>query len=228
MRGYAAEASLVPRRVRGHRSCPGAAPTGPMSSDRAPHRRMLAPPERPQAARWRARPNRPGGWREQNESVSVPWALPGRKSGSAPRPPRPGGRGDSPFRPAQSRRDRPDTGSTNRPTPSFRPRTPQPTPQRWPHGERGPGDRVGSSAPSRAVGRAAFLSVLNKHGLARGAAGLLRRLASAQRSQARLDSTNPDLTNPGLTNPGSPTGTAVPASSRAGWTAPTFAGGRGP
>jgi 23S rRNA pseudouridine2605 synthase len=114
---------------------PGAAPPDARSA------------ERPQAPGG-TRPNRPGGWSgTAKRERPAPWALPGRKSGSAPRPPRPGGRGDSPFRPAQNRRERPDTGSASQPAPSFRPRTPQ--------GERGPGDRrrVGST-PNRAQGRA--------------------------------------------------------------------------
>jgi 23S rRNA pseudouridine2605 synthase len=113
---------------------PGAAPPDARSA------------ERPQAPSG-ARPNRPGGWSGAKPQRPAPWALPGRKSGSAPRPPRPGGRGDSPFRPAQSRRDRPITGSAREGTSPF--------PTRAPRGERGPGDPSRSRAtPGRPQDRA--------------------------------------------------------------------------
>ena len=103
-----------------------------------------APPDTRAAARPNARPgaSRGAGKRER----PAPWALPGRKSSSAPRPPRAGGRGDSPFRPAQKHRDRPGTGPANAGTAPFRPRASR--------GERGPGDpsRV-RPAPGGAPGR---------------------------------------------------------------------------
>jgi 23S rRNA pseudouridine2605 synthase len=118
----------------------------------APDTRPAASPE----ARGGARPQRPGAWSGAGKRERpAPWALPGRKSSSAPRPPRPGGRGDSPFRPAQKHRDRPNTGSAREGTSPFPPRAPR--------GERGPGDpsrsrstpgRPQDRAPGRAPGRA--------------------------------------------------------------------------
>jgi 23S rRNA pseudouridine2605 synthase len=115
-----------------------------------PDARPAASPE----ARGGARPQRPGAWSGAGKRERpAPWALPGRKSGSAPRPPRPGGRGDSPFRPAQKYRDRPNTGSAREGTSPF--------PPRGPRGERGPGDpsrnrstpgRPQDRAPGRASG----------------------------------------------------------------------------
>jgi 23S rRNA pseudouridine2605 synthase len=89
-------------------------------------------------SRGAARPNaRPGAWTGTGKrEPPVPWALPGRKSSSPSRPPRAGGRRDSPFRPAQKQpgrpNNRPNTGSANPGTPPFPPRAPR--------GERGPGD----------------------------------------------------------------------------------------
>ena len=80
MRVCAAEAGLVPRRVRGQLSCPGAAPTGPMS-DRAPHRRMLAPRK---DRRHLPEPGQidPAGGVEQNEKDP----RPGPSRGGSPAP----------------------------------------------------------------------------------------------------------------------------------------------
>ncbi len=102
-------------------------------------------PARPDT-RGGTRPNRPGAWSgAEKRERPKPWALPGRKSSSAPRPPHAGGRSDAPFRPAPHR-DRPSTGSTSEGTRAFSPRAPR--------GERGPGDPTRSrSAPSRAPGR---------------------------------------------------------------------------
>jgi 23S rRNA pseudouridine2605 synthase len=120
----------------------------------APDTRSATRPEARGAVRSNTRggprPNtRPGAWsgsgkREQPK----PWALPGRKSSAAPRPPRAGGRRDSPFRPAQKDRERPN----DRPNPGTTP----PFPPRAPRGERGPGDpsRV-RSTPGRPQERAA-------------------------------------------------------------------------
>ncbi len=81
--------------------------------------------------------NRPGAWAGAGKRERpAPWALPARKSNSAARPPRAGGRGDAPFRPAQKEHGRPDTRKAK---PGARP-----FPPRAPRGERGPGD------PSRA------------------------------------------------------------------------------
>ena len=50
----------------------------------------------------------PGAWRgAQKRERPAAWARPGQRAGSAPRPPNPEGRGDSPFRPAQRPRPRP-------------------------------------------------------------------------------------------------------------------------
>ncbi len=117
-----------------------------------------APPDTRPAARpdtrGGTRPNRPGAWSGTGKRERPkPWALPGRKSSSASRPPRAGGRGDAPFRPTQHR-DRPGTGSTNEATAAFPPRAPR--------GERGPGDasrarprqgRVPDRRQDRAPGR---------------------------------------------------------------------------
>jgi 23S rRNA pseudouridine2605 synthase len=118
------------------------------SANRPYVRPGTAPPDarpaaRPEASGGAQANHRPGTWSQKaKRERSAPWALPGRKSGSGPRPPRPGGRGDSPFRPAQTQRDRPKTGSANERTPPFRPRGPR--------GERGPGDpRRARSAPGR-------------------------------------------------------------------------------
>jgi 23S rRNA pseudouridine2605 synthase len=113
---------------------PGAAP---------PTTRPAARPD----TRGGTRPNRPGAWSgAEKREKPAPWALPGRKSSPASRPPRAGGRGDSPFRPAQKHRDRPGTGSTNEGTAAFQPRAPR--------GERGPGDPSRArSTPGRAPGR---------------------------------------------------------------------------
>jgi hypothetical protein len=79
------------------------------------------------------RPNRPGAWSgAEKRKRPAPWALPKRSSSSAPRPPRAGGGGDSPFRPGQKRRDRPGTAPANAAGAPFQPRAPR--------GERGPGD----------------------------------------------------------------------------------------
>jgi len=112
---------------------PGATPP-----DTRPARRYESKPGIRPEARAGARPSaRSGAWtgtgkREQPK----PWALPGRKSSSAPRPPRAGARRDTPFRPAQKKEGAP------------------PFPPRAPRGERGPGDpsRV-RSTPGRAPGR---------------------------------------------------------------------------
>ncbi len=89
-------------------------PTPPGHSGTRPFARPgAAPPDtRPAArpdARGGARPSiRPGAWAGAGKRERpAPWALPGRKSNSASRPPRAGGRGDSPFRPAQKQGDRP-------------------------------------------------------------------------------------------------------------------------
>jgi hypothetical protein len=124
---------------------PGAAPSDTRSARRPESRGTARPNTRGTArpntrgtarpnARGGARPNtRPDAWsgtakREQPK----PWALPGRKSSSAPRPPRAGGRRDSPFRPAQKHPERPN----DRPNPATTP----PFPPLAPRGERGPGD----------------------------------------------------------------------------------------
>jgi 23S rRNA pseudouridine2605 synthase len=128
-------------------------PFAPGRSANRPYVRPGAPPpdarsaERPQA-RGGARPQRPGAWSGAGKRERpAPWALPGRKSASAPRPPRAGGRGDSPFRPAQKHRDRPNTGSAREGTSPF--------PARAPRGERGPGDPSRSrSTPGRPQDRA--------------------------------------------------------------------------
>ena len=88
-------------------------------------------PETRPDSRGGARPNRPGAWSGAGKQERpAPWALPGRKPSSASRPPRAGGRGDSPFRPAQKRR--PGTAPANAGTAPFPPRAAR--------GERGPGD----------------------------------------------------------------------------------------
>jgi 23S rRNA pseudouridine2605 synthase len=133
---------------------PGAAAPDTRSATR-PESRTAARPQ----ARDGARPNtRPGAWsgagkREQPK----PWALPGRKSSSAPRPPRPGGRRDAPFRPPQKYpappNNRAAAGSAN---PASGRESGTPFPPRAPRGERGPGDpgRV-RSTPGRPQERAA-------------------------------------------------------------------------
>jgi 23S rRNA pseudouridine2605 synthase len=101
---------------------PGATP------DTRPASRYEGKPGIRPEARAGARPSaRSGAWtgtgkREQPK----PWALPGRKSSSASRPPRAGGRRDTPFRPTQKKEGAP------------------PFPPRAARGERGPGE------PSRA------------------------------------------------------------------------------
>ena len=101
---------------------PGTAPPG-------------ARPAKPDA-RGGTRPNRPGAWSgAEKRERPKPWALPGRKSGAVPRPPRAGGRRDLPFRPAPPR-DRTGADATRERRAAFPPRAPR--------GERGPGD------PSRA------------------------------------------------------------------------------
>ncbi len=99
-----------------------------------PATRPKTPETRPDT-RGGTRPNRPGAWSGAGKRErTAPWALPGRKRSSASRPPRAGGRGDSPFRAAQ--KQRPGTAPANAGTAPFPPRAAR--------GERGPGD------PSRA------------------------------------------------------------------------------
>jgi 23S rRNA pseudouridine2605 synthase len=131
----------------------------PARSGARPYARpgAASPDTRPAArpdTRGGTRPNRPGAWSGAGKREKpAPWALPGRKSGSTSRPPRAGGSGDSPFRPAQKRRDRPGTAPANAGGAPFQPRAPR--------GERGPGDasrarstqgRPQGRAPGRAPG----------------------------------------------------------------------------
>jgi 23S rRNA pseudouridine2605 synthase len=120
---------------------PAAASRPPSSGARPYARPGAAPPNTRPAGRTDSRsatrPNRPGAWTgAEKREKSKPWALPGRKSSSPYRPPRAGGRSDSPFRTAQKYSDRPGTAPANTGGAAFEPRAPR--------GERGPGD------PSRA------------------------------------------------------------------------------
>jgi 23S rRNA pseudouridine2605 synthase len=100
-----------------------------------PETRPATRPETRPDTRGGARPNRPGAWSGAGKRERpAPWALPGRKPSSASRPPRAGGRGDSPFRSAQKGRPRPAPANAGA----------APFPPRAARGERGPGD------PSRA------------------------------------------------------------------------------
>jgi 23S rRNA pseudouridine2605 synthase len=123
-------------------------PAPPARSGARPYARPgTAPPgtrpARPDT-RGGTRANRPGAWSgAEKRERSKPWALPGRKP--APRPPRAGGRSDTPFRPAPPR-NRPGKDATSERTAAFQPRAPR--------GERGPGDPSRArSTPGRAPGR---------------------------------------------------------------------------
>jgi 23S rRNA pseudouridine2605 synthase len=113
--------------------------------------RSDGPPRRDaRPARTGERPtHRPGNYSGAAKRESPkPWALPGRKSGAPARPPRPGGRGEAPFRPAQNRPSRPPAGGAPEGAAPFRPRAPR--------GERGPGDASrgrSAGAPGRPAGR---------------------------------------------------------------------------
>jgi 23S rRNA pseudouridine2605 synthase len=124
-----------PRAASGSRppSPPARGGTRPYARPAAalPETRPATRPETRPDTRGGARPNRPGAWSGAGKRERpAPWALPGRKPSSASRPPRAGGRGDSPFRPAQKRR--PGTTPANAGTAPFPPRAAR--------GERGPGD----------------------------------------------------------------------------------------
>jgi 23S rRNA pseudouridine2605 synthase len=83
-----------------------------------------------------------GAWTgSAKKETPKPWALPGRPSGSSPRPPRANARGAAPFRPARKPYDRPSAGLGGPRADADRPRAPR--------GERGPGDpaRGRSSRP---------------------------------------------------------------------------------
>jgi 23S rRNA pseudouridine2605 synthase len=118
-------------------------PSPPARGGTQPYARPAAAPETRPATRPETRPetrpdsrdgarrNRPGAWSGAGKRERpAPWALPGRKSGSASHPPRAGGRGNSPFRPAQ--KQRPGTAPANAGAAPFPPRAAR--------GERGPGD----------------------------------------------------------------------------------------
>lgn len=70
-----------------------------------------------------ARPDkRAGGWSgPQKRERPAPWVRPAQGSASPPRPPHAGGRGDSPFRPAQKPRPGPRGGSVGGIAPDRRP-----------------------------------------------------------------------------------------------------------
>ena len=129
MTANVAEGSVVPHRPRGHPPHPNGSKLARMP-DRRPRRRMLVTPGRTLTVE----PGRIDLARRRAEKRKrpAPWALPKRSSSSAPRPPRAGGGGDSPFRPGQKRRDRPGTAPANAAGAPFQPRAPR--------GEREPGD----------------------------------------------------------------------------------------
>ncbi len=94
---------------------------------------------------------------EAKRDAPKPWALPGRKTGGPPRPPRPGGRSDRPFESRAPRGDargpaaggeRPSRGpgrpSSSRPPSNYRPNP------RVPSGERGTTQEAGQ-APGRSA-----------------------------------------------------------------------------
>ena len=151
-------ASARPSSARPGFSRPGAArpgstrPASPRPAfDRPGSARSDGPPRREaRPARTAERPtNRPGGYGgAAKRDAPKPWALPGRKSGAPARPPRPGGRGEAPFRPAQNRPSRPPAGGAPEGAAPFRPRAPR--------GDRGPGDASrgrSAGASGRPAGR---------------------------------------------------------------------------
>jgi 23S rRNA pseudouridine2605 synthase len=116
-------------------------------------------------ARGGARPSaRPGPWTKtgtgtgaRNKPAAKPWALPARSSSSPSRPPRAGGRGDSPFRSPQKHGDRPrnsgpSTGAREG-AESFRPRAPRGD-RGAPAGRANAGWRPSSRPSGRPSGRA--------------------------------------------------------------------------
>ncbi len=142
------------------RPAPGSRPPSVPGQAARPYvRRGAAAPETRPARKYESKPGtrpevrdgaRPGArpaWTGAAKRESPkPWALPGRKSGSGPRPPRAGARRDAPFRPARKYGDRPNTGSAREGAPPFPPRAVR--------GERGPGDPSRArSAGDRAQGR---------------------------------------------------------------------------
>ncbi len=117
------------------------------SRDRGPAGSGAARPYTRPAGTGSRPPSRPGAppraWAGTGKPTeSKPWALPGRKSGSTSRPPRTGGRSDTPFRSAPRRYDRPAAGAGPGSTgaESIRPRAPR--------SDRGSGDAY-RSRPAR-------------------------------------------------------------------------------
>ena len=192
MRVCAAEASLVPRRVRGRLSCPGAAQTGPMSN-RAPHRRMLAP-QKDRRRLAEPGPIDPAGGVEQNENDPHPGPC---REGS--RAPLLGLRAPAAAAILRS--------APRRVAGSGPPLVPRASPLH----HSGRARHKASEDPRIAGGqdrRQLALKAVrrlpigrNKRALAKRAAGPLRKVAGPA-APGQPDSTNPDSTNPGLTNPG--------------------------
>ncbi len=144
---------------------PDSRPTGTRPDTRAPRTGAQRSAQRPYARPGGARPDtrggarppaRPGAWAGADKrDQPKPWALPGRKPASGPRPPRAGARGDAPFRPrpaaGRASGGRPSAGRPADGAPPFRPRTPRPdqSPGQRPdqRRDRGP-DRARSSRPA--------------------------------------------------------------------------------
>jgi 23S rRNA pseudouridine2605 synthase len=132
------------------RAAPGGdtrAPTRPRPGGAPPDARHGARPGARSGTRPGARPSsrpgaRPGGaWTGgAKKEAPKPWALPGRPSGSNPRPPRANARSAASFRPAQKRYDPPSAGAGAPRADADRPRAPR--------GEPGNPGRARSSRPS--------------------------------------------------------------------------------
>jgi 23S rRNA pseudouridine2605 synthase len=131
---------IGPRPERGARRSETRPYTKP--HDRPYDRPGGAPPDARRGARPAPRPGAPRTGPAKREPAK-PWALPARPSGSTPRPPRPGARRETSFRPAQKHRDRPSAGVGGSRVDAERSRAPRGT--RW------PGDS-GRTPSSRAPG----------------------------------------------------------------------------
>ncbi len=200
MRVCAAEASLVPRRVRDQLSYPGAASTGPMS-DRAPHRRMLAPQKDRRRMAEPGQVDPAGGVEQQNENDPHP----GPFRGGSPAP----HRGLRALAGEAIPRSAPRRVAGSRPIPVPLASQPHHSGHARHKVSEAPGIADGQDRRQRVLKAVPRLPIgLNKRALAKRAAGLLRKVAGpavpGQPDSTNPDSTNRGLTNPGLTNRGSP------------------------